>query len=244
MESSATMKQFMSPDIKELIAALCKAQGVMKPAVFNKVNPHFKNKYADFTSCMECCREPLASNGLSVMQYCSTINEKLVLVTMLAHVSGQWIQSHFPLNPMKMDSQSIGSAMSYGKRYSLSALVGIVSEDDDDGEAAHGRHMQNGSSYQAKAQVIAGPVVASEYPAAIHAQHARSKISDRQRGNLMEIDRKLDDACRGKIYAWLASQYKINHLGDVTNDMYEKVLVTLENALKFMEQSKLEVAQV
>src|SRR3954464_14744289 len=111
-----------SEEIKELVGALSKAQGSMRPAVFNRVNPHFKNRYADFTSCMDCCREPLANNGLSIMQYCETVNDKLMLVTMLAHTSGQWMKSYFPLNPMKMDSQSIGSAMTYGKRYSLSAL--------------------------------------------------------------------------------------------------------------------------
>lgn len=237
---NATMTQFMSQDIKELIAALCKAQAVMKPAVFNKVNPHFKNKYADFTSCMECCREPLASNGLSVMQYCATINEKLTLVTLLAHISGQWIQSHFPLNPMKMDSQSIGSAMSYGKRYSLSALVGIVSEDDDDGEAAHGRHMQNGNS-QSKAPVVSAiPVANVSYATPV----VKVKITASQASNLRSVEQKLDDECKGKIYSWLASQYRINNLDDVSIDMYQKVLATLENALKFMEQNKLEAAQI
>lgn len=237
MENSVRMTQAMSEDIKELVAALCKAQGVMKPAVFNKTNPHFKNKYADFTSCMECCREPLASNGLSVMQYCETVNEKLMLVTMLAHVSGQWMKSFFPLIPMKMDSQGIGSAMSYAKRYSLSALVGIVSEDDDDGEAAHGRHMQNGNS-QAKAPVAAVANVSYATPV------LKVKITASQASNLRSVEQKLDDECKGKIYSWLASQYRINNLDDVSIDMYQKVLATLENALKFMEQNKLEVAQV
>lgn len=130
-----------SEDIKDLVSALSKAQGKMKPAVFNRVNPHFRNRYADFTSCMDACRFPLAENGLSILQYCETISEKLHLVTLLAHVSGQWIKSFFPLNPLKMDSQSIGSAMTYAKRYSLSAMLGIVSdeEEDDDAETAHGR---------------------------------------------------------------------------------------------------------
>lgn len=128
-------------NINELVSALSKAQSKMKPATFNRVNPHFKNRYADFTSCMDACRIPLSDNGLSVLQYCETVSDRLTLVTMLAHISGQWIKSQFPLNPMKMDSQSIGSAMTYAKRYSLSAMLGIVSdeEEDDDGEAAHGR---------------------------------------------------------------------------------------------------------
>jgi hypothetical protein len=128
-----------SEAINELVTALAKAQGKMKPAVFNKVNPHFKNRYADFTAIMDACRLPLSENGLSVMQYCETIGDKLTLVTMLAHTSGQWIKSQFPLNPIQQTSQAIGSAMTYGKRYCLSSMLGIVSEEDDDGEAAsHG----------------------------------------------------------------------------------------------------------
>lgn len=227
MENSTSM----SIEIKELVSALCKAQAVMKPAVFNKVNPHFKNKYADFTSCMECCREPLASNGLAVMQYCETVNEKLNLVTMLTHVSGQWIKSLFPLNPAKIDSQSIGSSMTYAKRYSLSALIGIVSEDDDDdGEASQGRY------YQGKPNVSTFPTTAPTLPSPI-------KISLAQASHLRMLEKKLDDDCKKKIYTWLA-QSNIKTIEEVTLEMYKQVLTTFENAVKFIEQQKLEVANV
>jgi len=130
-----------SDDIKDLVGALAKAQGIMKPAVFNKVNPHFKSRYADFSSCMDACRVPLSSNGIAVIQSCETIDSKLSLVTTLAHTSGQWMKSEFPIITSKMDSQGIGSAMTYAKRYSLCGMVGIVADEegDDDGEAAVGR---------------------------------------------------------------------------------------------------------
>lgn len=121
-----------SPDIKDLVTALAKAQGQMRPAVFNKVNPHFKNRYADFNAIIDSCREPLASNGLSVMQYCEYVGDKLMLVTQLCHTSGQWIKSYFPMNPESTKSQALGSALSYSKRYALSALLTIVSDDEDD----------------------------------------------------------------------------------------------------------------
>lgn len=135
------MKMNQSAELKDLISALAKAQGVLKPAVFNRTNPHFRTKYADFTSCMDACRAPLSENGLAVIQYCDTIDGKLNLITVLAHVSGQWMRSLFPLIPSKMDSQGIGSAMTYAKRYSLCGMVGIVADEegDDDGEAAVGR---------------------------------------------------------------------------------------------------------
>jgi hypothetical protein len=147
METEKKERVFQTAEIKELVVALSKAQGKMEPAKFNKTNPHYKNKYADFKSCMDACRIPLSENGLSVMQYCEDIGGRLTLVTMLAHVSGQWIKSDFPLIPKNMDSQSIGSAMTYAKRYSLSCMLGIVSDDeDDDGEASHGRG--TGNSYK------------------------------------------------------------------------------------------------
>ena|SRR3990167_2072646 len=124
-----------SENINELAQALAKAQGQMGPAVFNRQNPHFKSRFADFTSCMDACRKPLSENGLSIMQCSETIDGKPVLITMLAHSSGQWVQAEFPLLTAKMDSQGLGSAMTYAKRYSLCAMVGIVADEDDDGEA-------------------------------------------------------------------------------------------------------------
>jgi len=117
---------------------------VMKPAIYNKINPHFKSRYADFSSCMDACRLPLAENGLAIIQSCETIDGKLNLVSMLAHISGQWMKSEFPIITTKMDSQGIGSAMTYAKRYSLCGLIGIVADEegDDDGEAAVGRPKQ------------------------------------------------------------------------------------------------------
>src|SRR5688572_22061633 len=126
-------------DIKDLVAALAKAQSTLKPAVFNKINPHFRSRYADFTSCMDACRGPLSENGLAVIQFCETIDGKVNLITMLAHTSGQWIRSEYPIISAKTDSQAIGSAMTYAKRYSLCGMIGIVADEDDDAEAAVGR---------------------------------------------------------------------------------------------------------
>jgi hypothetical protein len=128
-----------SSEIKELISALAKVQGELRPAVFNKVNPHYKTRYADFTSCMDACRDPLSKNGLAIIQTPQTINGHPVLVTMLAHESGQWLTGEFPLIAARQDSQGLGSAMTYAKRYSLCGILGIVADDDDDGNSAIGK---------------------------------------------------------------------------------------------------------
>lgn len=131
-----------SEQLAELYAALSKAQGAMTAAAKDSKNPHFGSKFADLASIWAACRKPLADNGLCVIQapVRSPSGQQLELKTTLAHASGQWVRSYYPITPMKNDAQGIGSAITYAKRYSLSALVGVVSEDeDDDGERAQGR---------------------------------------------------------------------------------------------------------
>lgn len=218
-----------SDDIKELVGALSKAQGKMEAAKFNRVNPHFKNRYADFTAVMDACRHPLADNGLSVMQYCETMNEKLTLVTLLAHTSGQWIKSYFPLNPASLTSQAIGSAMTYAKRYSLSAMLGIVSdEEDDDGEASHGRGTNSKAPEPAKVNTNSSA-------------KASQKILPTQVAAIKELDAKLDQECKNKIYSWLQSSYKVEKIEDILVENFQKVMGAFENAVKFLEQQKVEV---
>ena len=125
-----TMKT--SEQISELAAALAKAQGMMENAVMNRVNPHFKSKYADLAAIFDAARKPLSANGLAIVQ---TIGDG-VLHTRLLHTSGQWIASEHPL-PMTGRPQEIGSALTYARRYSLSALIGIAADEDDDANAAN-----------------------------------------------------------------------------------------------------------
>ncbi len=124
-----------SDQINELAEALSKAQGVISGALKDSSNPFFKSSYADLHSVMACAREPLAANGLSVVQPTAVIDGQLCLITMIMHKSGQWLKSVVPLILVKQDPQSVGSAITYYRRYSYSALVGIA-QMDDDGESA------------------------------------------------------------------------------------------------------------
>jgi hypothetical protein len=125
-----------SETIAKLASALAKAQGQMRAAAKDSVNPHFKSRYADLAGVWDACREPLAANGLAIMQSPGEIGDKnITLTTMLAHESGEWIQSQFTIPVSKPDAQGVGSAITYARRYALAAMVGIV-QDDDDGNAA------------------------------------------------------------------------------------------------------------
>lgn len=124
-----------SENTNELATALALAQGAMKAATFNKVNPHFKNRYADLAAVIDAIRAPLAANGLSYSQTTEIRDGGLVLVTTLRHSSGQWIASEYPL-PSAAKPQELGSALTYARRYSLSAIACIAADDDDDAEMA------------------------------------------------------------------------------------------------------------
>lgn len=124
-----------SEAINEMAAALAKAQGEIENAALNKINPHFKNKYADLASVRDSIRAPLAKNGISYTQTMEFRETGMVLVTTLWHTSGQWISSEYPL-PTTARPQELGSALTYARRYSLSAIVGNSADEDDDAEAA------------------------------------------------------------------------------------------------------------
>ena len=137
-----------SDTIGKLAEALSKAQGMIKGAIKDSENPYFRSLYADLASVWDACREPLSKNGLSIIQITEIIDLKPVLKTILLHESGEWISGTYPIMPMRQakdtgwvaseDPQSMGSALTYGRRYTLAAMVGIAPEDDD-GEGAMGR---------------------------------------------------------------------------------------------------------
>jgi hypothetical protein len=126
-----------SEQINELASALSKCQSEMLPAAKDSLNPFFKSKYSDLNAIWNACRGPLTRNGLAVVQTMEEIEGKFQLVTTLVHASGQWVKSFFPIIVQKQDAQSYGSACSYARRYSLSSIVGVTTDDgDDDGERA------------------------------------------------------------------------------------------------------------
>ena len=130
-----------SEQINELATALAKAQGDLKGAKKDSKNPFFHSSYADLASVWDACREPLSKNGLSVVQTTDwVVGEEhcLLLLTTLLHSSGQWITGKLLIKPVKDDPQGLGSAITYARRYALSAIVGVAAEDDD-AESAMGR---------------------------------------------------------------------------------------------------------
>ena len=120
-----------SDSIKELGTALAKAQAVLTGAVKDSINPHFRNRYADLASCWDACRKALTSNGIAVVQMPERDDRGYYVETLLTHSSGEYIASKCYISLTKDDCQGLGSAITYARRYGLSAMVGICPEDDD-----------------------------------------------------------------------------------------------------------------
>lgn len=122
--------------IAALAEALSKAQGEMGGAKKDAANPFFKSKYADLASVWDACRGPLSKNGLSVVQTPSADGAKVSVETLLMHSSGQWIKDSLTVEAKDAGAQSVGSAITYLRRYALLCFTGVAPEDDDGNEAA------------------------------------------------------------------------------------------------------------
>ena len=131
-----------SESIAALAAALSKAQADITGALKDSSNPFFKSKYADLASCWDACRKQLAANGLCVIQTTGMTDAGLVLITTLAHSSGEWIVGYLPVAAKDSSPQAQGSGITYARRYALAAIVGLA-QIDDDAEAAQARPFTN-----------------------------------------------------------------------------------------------------
>lgn len=123
----------VSEKIDLLAAALCSFQSELQDVEKNSENPFFKSSYADLSAIWGAVRPLLSKHGLAVSQ----IGDGTNLKTLLIHNSGQFIEGSIALLTKDQTMQSLGSAISYARRYGLSAILGVSQKDDDGNEASH-----------------------------------------------------------------------------------------------------------
>lgn len=185
----------LSPTTSALFAAFSAAQGAFTVARMDRANPFFKSRYATLQSVFEATRAALAANGLCVAQEASMDGEEAVVIeTVLAHSSGEWLRtvSRSPLTPLqkqgggfaeRLTPQAAGSAITYAKRYALMALLGISQgEEDDDAHAASNP-----------------PQRAVQRPAAAPTAHEPAELSQAAQGALAGINGAVDAAALGEV---------------------------------------------
>lgn len=136
-----------SEKIDELIKALSIVQGKITPVKMDAFNPFFESNYASLNAIWESIRSLLSENGLVVIQAMDTEDGLVYVNTTLAHVSGQWIRGRLGMKPpprmtqkgpIENDPQMVGQVVTYFRRYSLGAMLGVVTDEDLDGDV--GQH--------------------------------------------------------------------------------------------------------
>lgn len=135
----------MSGQVDKIFTAMAKAQGEMGHAAKTEENEFYGSKYADLTACFEAVRQPLFMNGLCIIQSPSAelgyedhdekYSASVTLNTLIGHTSGQWIVGKLSMPLSREDAHSVGSAVTYARRYALAAMLGLA-QADDDGNAA------------------------------------------------------------------------------------------------------------
>lgn len=129
-----------SESIKNIAKALAQFQADVKNPANTEMNPFFSSKYAPLNDILNLVRPLLSKHGLSVLQSPSGDGQNITVTTLITHESGEWIESDpLTLKADKATAQGAGSAITYARRYALSAMLGISSEDDDDGNGASQR---------------------------------------------------------------------------------------------------------
>lgn len=126
-----------SESIDQLAAALALVQAEIEQPKKTATNPHFRNKYAPLGEVLRVALACLPKHGLSISQGCAPVAGQYVNVTTtMMHKSGQWCRHECVMPLEKATAQAVGSAMTYGRRYGLEAILGLDGQDDDDGEHA------------------------------------------------------------------------------------------------------------
>lgn len=122
-----------SPSVAELFKALARADfGTIHKEGWND---HLGVRFVPLREVLAAVEGALTQAGLVVVQGCSVVDDRWSLTTRLQHVSGEWIETDYPLQPDegkgRSDAMAIGSAVSYARRHALMALLCLTAEDDD-----------------------------------------------------------------------------------------------------------------
>ena len=125
-----------SEQVDQLAGALVAIQAEVPAIPKDANNPFFKSKYADLPAVVECASPIVTRHGVAVTQWPDFDGQHDLLTTMVVHTSGQWQSSTMRLHLPKQDPQGQGSALTYARRYAYMAALGLVADEDDDGNSA------------------------------------------------------------------------------------------------------------
>ena len=127
------------PTLAEAIDAFIKAQAEFETIQFDKENPHFHSKYASLSAVLKATLPALNKYGISLMSPTQVVGEEIFVDTWLIHNGLIFARAQWPVGKVGTPPQQLGSALTYARRYTIQSVLGVVADDDDDGNAAQGK---------------------------------------------------------------------------------------------------------
>lgn len=174
--------------MKNLSQALVKFHANLKPIKKDAQNPFFKSDYLTLSGILDAVRQPLASNGLAVIQSMRVQDATTILITKLLHESGEELVSEMPITILS-DAQKLGSLITYYKRYQLQAMLGISTADEDD----DGNSVSISQSQSIKAPVKEAVKPTFQVEGIGQQRPLQGAASDAQKGALRKMGIKFEE---------------------------------------------------
>jgi hypothetical protein len=159
-------------------------------------NDYYKSKYASLGAHLDLCEEPLDLHGLILLTTINGTPEKPILIaTLMDMESAQWIKSYIPLPNPKMDSQGLGSAITYMRRYAMNSLFGLTAEDDD------------GESNSVRAE----------------AKKPEDSITKEQAKELIDLFSKMKPESRKALKCGIENRFKSPNFAKIPKESFDKI---------------------
>lgn len=234
-----------SDHINELAAALSAAQGgFVNPERNRAVKVKLKDNKGEYTfhyttldRIIETIRKPMAENGLSFTQSVTLDSDWAIVTTRIMHASGQWIEDTLPVKPDGFGPQQVGSAITYGKRYSLTALLGIASDEDDDGNLGSGHTTEEirNSPPPKREKPQSKPADAPPAQTLFQAISEKLKLIDASAADAKDRLNKADD--------YIYQSFKAKNLTEAENDQLVKAIAEIQKEIDGHKQLDREAAK-
>lgn len=187
--------------------------------VKNKFNPHFKSNFADLNAVYDACQDALTEQNIILMQPMDIKDGFPVVITRLIHVpSGETMESFTAVPNLKGDANGFASGITYCRRYGLTAMLGLCSDEaDDDGAIASG--------------ITEAPKQRKETPKAVEAPAEKTGLNDAQKRELTRLlDAKYPEKVqRNEVIRLACEKHKIKHLGEMTEQQYNVAVSKLKD---------------
>ena len=208
-----------SQTISELAKALVTFQLKSKTLGFDAKNPFFKSSYTTLTALVKETKAELANAGLVVSQL---LEDEGALTTILIHSSGEFISSKVHLKPTKDDPQGRGSCITYSRRYAYAAILGLVSDADDDAEMATDR------------STVSQPSAKSSHPEGIQYVAPPFKLS-KELQELEDLGKKAFKGSQLNFLAWMGTNFQTNDMTKLSKEQVSKAKNYLTDAIVAQE---------